>query len=53
MAASLVRQSAVFLWVRKDVELAVSGGEAHVPCQIGGGGPSVTVCSVYCDKGHV
>ena len=52
-AASLVREGAFFLGVRKEAVLAVRGGGAKVPRQVGGTSPSVRGCYTYGDRGHV
>ena len=53
VAANLVKGGATFLWVRKEVQLAVRGGGARVSRQGGQGNPSVVGCFCYWDRGHV
>ena len=52
-AVSLVKGGAIFLGVRKEVVLAVRGGGACVPRQVGGASPSVRGCYTCGDRGHV
>ena len=52
-ASSLVRGGAIFLGVRKEVVLAVRGGGAKVPRQVGGASPPVRGCYTCGDRGHI
>ena len=51
--ASLVKEGAVFLGLRKEVALAVRGGGAGVPHPVGGASPSVRGCYACGDRVHV
>ena len=53
VAAALVKNAAVFLGLRKVVELALRGGRSASPSSGGMGAPSVRGCFGCGDRGHV
>ena len=53
VVASLVKEAATFLGVRREVELAVRGRGARVSRPVGRGNPSVVGCFSCWDRGHV